>query len=151
MIDRCYNEKCSDYGSYGLRGIDVNSYWRESVSSFVEWSLENGWKKGLEIDRINNDKGYHPDNCRFVTHKINSKNKRLLQSNNKSGYCGASFCRTHKRWKSYITYDRARVNIGSFSNSIDAAVARDSYIISNNLLLPLNFEQPIRNIRYAKQ
>ena len=146
MYDRCYNKKCNDYKFYGERGIDICQLWINSPRLFIEWSLDNGWKKGLEIDRIDNDKGYSDKNCRFVTHKENSRNRRLLPSNNTSGFCGASFCRTHNIWKSYVTYNRKRINLGAFSNVIDAAVARDSYVISNNLCLPLNFNQPIKSI-----
>ena len=43
---------------------------------FLEWSLSNGWQKGLQFDRINNNCHYEPSNCRFVTSKINNRNRR---------------------------------------------------------------------------
>ncbi len=50
--------------------------WIHSPEVFINWALINGWIKGLTIDRINNDKNYCPENCRFVTQSENNKNRR---------------------------------------------------------------------------
>ncbi len=50
--------------------------WLENSYSFVLWALDNGWKNELVIDRIDNEKGYSPDNCRFVTITESNRNKR---------------------------------------------------------------------------
>lgn len=74
MKQRCksnYFEKKSYYD----KGIKVCEEWKSSFSEFVKWALKNKYKKGLVIDRINNSKGYYPENCRFVTPKINCNNK----------------------------------------------------------------------------
>lgn len=77
MHYRCENENHSEYKDYGGRGITVCKEWAmDNAQAFISWALENGWKKGLEIDRIDNDKGYSPDNCRFVTRSENCRNKR---------------------------------------------------------------------------
>lgn len=77
MHYRCENENHSEYKDYGGRGITVCEEWAmDNAQAFISWALENGWKKGLEIDRIDNDKGYSPDNCRFVTRSENCRNKR---------------------------------------------------------------------------
>lgn len=79
MIYRCYSEKSKDYMNYGGRGIKVCDEWRGKGSSkkFIEWSMINGYMKGLEIDRIDNDGDYSPQNCRYVTRKDNQRNKRM--------------------------------------------------------------------------
>jgi len=59
---------------YIKRGITVCEEWR-NFQTFEKWALANGWKKGLQIDRIDNDRGYSPDNCRFVTPRENLRNK----------------------------------------------------------------------------
>jgi len=76
MMDRCYNEKCQSYYLYGGRGIKVYVEWHEA-KKFIKWGKINGWRKNLEIDRVNNNKGYFPDNCRFATRAQNAKNTRL--------------------------------------------------------------------------
>ena len=72
---RCYNEKHEGYKNYGGRGIQVCDEWKSDFASFYEFCISKGWQKGLEIDRINNDGDYKPDNCRFVTPKENNQNK----------------------------------------------------------------------------
>ena len=61
---------------YRDRGITVCELWQNSPQAFGDWLLAHGWHKGLEIDRIDNDQGYSPENCRVVTPKENSNNKR---------------------------------------------------------------------------
>ena len=77
MHNRCEDVKNPAYPRYGGRGIKVCAEWSlDNIDNFISWAFENGWKKGLEIDRINNNKGYSPDNCRIVTPKENSRNRR---------------------------------------------------------------------------
>ena len=60
---------------YARRGIDVCDEWLNDYKAFEDWCNENGYKKGLQIDRIDNSKGYCPSNCRFVTPSENSRNR----------------------------------------------------------------------------
>lgn len=77
MHNRCEDPKNPAYPRYGGRGISVCDEWSlENVHAFISWANENGWKKGLQIDRIDNNKGYSPNNCRFVSSKENSRNRR---------------------------------------------------------------------------
>jgi hypothetical protein len=76
MQDRCYNKNHRCYHLYGGRGISVFQDWIESYEVFRDWALANGYRKGLEIDRENNDGNYTPQNCRFVTHTKNCNNTR---------------------------------------------------------------------------
>ncbi|MDR9419490.1 hypothetical protein [Gracilimonas sp.] len=61
---------------YSDRGIDICDEWENSYLEFKTWALENGYEEGLTIDRKNNDKGYHPGNCRFVPQYVNNANRR---------------------------------------------------------------------------
>ena len=76
MNRRCYNKKHPLYKYYGARGIYVCDDWRFDYNNFKRWSLENGWRKGLSIDRINNEKEYSPENCRWTTQKVQANNTR---------------------------------------------------------------------------
>lgn len=75
MKERCENPNRQKYKDYGGRGIKVCDEWHEA-SNFVKWALENGYEKGLQLDRIDNDGDYCPDNCRFVTAQENNRNRR---------------------------------------------------------------------------
>jgi hypothetical protein len=74
---RCYYEMSANYKDYGGRGIRVCDEWRNNFISFYNWSLANGYKKGLQIDRYpNNDGHYEPNNCRFALPVENMGNRR---------------------------------------------------------------------------
>ena len=75
MRYRCRNPNSKDYANYGGRGICVCSEW-DSYMNFKKWALTNGYHEGLQIDRRNNDKGYSPENCRWVTCKDNQRSRR---------------------------------------------------------------------------
>lgn len=80
MMQRCGHWKSGRNREYILsryeyRGIRVCEEWRKGFRKFEEWGLAHGWKKGLQIDRIDNNGDYSPENCRFVTPKVNSNNR----------------------------------------------------------------------------
>ena len=75
MKSRCENPNRDKYKDYGGRGIRLCEEWHKA-ENFVRWALANGYEPGLQIDRIDNDGDYCPENCRFVTPKQNSRNRR---------------------------------------------------------------------------
>lgn len=102
MKARCYNVTDKDYSDYGGRGIIVDSLWLVDFKSFYDWAMENGYKRGLEMDRKENSGNYEPDNCRFVTRSQNMRNTRR---NHIIEYKGERKCLAewaeitgHKRW-----------------------------------------------------
>lgn len=84
MKQRCNNPKRKDFKNYGARGIRV--CW-DSLKKFKNWALANGYAPGLEIDRIDNNGNYEPGNCRFVSHSVNNRNKRM-RCDNTTGFTG---------------------------------------------------------------
>jgi hypothetical protein len=71
MLHRCYNPKCKSFPSYGGRGIGMCFEWigENGLINFNKWCLEKGWTEDskLQIDRIDNEEDYSPDNCQFIT------------------------------------------------------------------------------------
>jgi len=80
MMQRCYNEKHHNYKRYGGRGITVCEEWKNPVN-FIEWAeITNGKSRnGRTLDRIDNNKGYSPDNCRWATLKDQSRNREVTK------------------------------------------------------------------------
>jgi hypothetical protein len=75
MHHRCKTKNHWGYKNYGGRGIKVCTEWKY-FEPFQDWALSHGYTDELQLDRINNNKGYSPVNCRFTTPKENSNNRR---------------------------------------------------------------------------
>lgn len=78
MMARCYNPKTENFYLYGGRGVSVCNEWRGDYESFLQWSLSNGWHKGLQLDKDikGNGKLYSPNDCLWVTPKENANSRR---------------------------------------------------------------------------
>lgn len=126
MKERCNNPNNKRYARYGARGIKVCEEWN-SFENFYKWSIENGWSPEMTIDRIDNDKGYSPENCRYVTRKVQNRN---YSKNHNITYKGETMCLAD--WADRFGINRAtilyRIKAGKtldevFSN-IDGRVKR---------------------------
>lgn len=76
MTQRCSNPKNKNYDNYGARGITVCDEWKHDFKAFYDWAMANGYQDGLSLDREDNDMGYSPKNCRWVTMKTQNNNRR---------------------------------------------------------------------------
>lgn len=87
MKSRCYKEYSKSYKDYGGRGIKICDEWlgEDGFTNFYKWSIENGYKDFLTIDRIDNDKNYSPCNCRWSTRNVQNNNSRHVHM---IEYCG---------------------------------------------------------------
>lgn len=106
--ERCFKPKCKSYKDYGARGITVCPEWLD-YKIFHAWSLENGYREGLSLDRKDNDKNYCPENCRWVTSKVQARNTR---TNKIVEVFGEKMCLAEAVEKySECTYDTVRIRI----------------------------------------
>ena len=129
MRRRCYYSKLINYQDYGGRGIRVSIRWKNNFVRFYKWAIKNGWQEGLQIDRINNDGNYHPNNCRFVTRKINMNNRRpeKLSKNNTTGYKGVYFHKASNKYRSIPYINGKLKHLGYFHTAKEAAQAIEAY------------------------
>lgn len=117
MKSRCGNPNTTNYNRYGGRGITVCDEWKNDFQAFYDWSISHGYADDLTIDRIDNDEGYSPDNCRWVTCKrqsINRCNNHIVTINGVSRclveWCndyGISYKTVRDRLKRGWTYEDA--------------------------------------------
>lgn len=127
---RCLDKNYKAYQNYGAVGITICDEWKDDFVAFMNWSYKNGYREGLSLDRIDNSKGYSPDNCRWVTWKDQCNNRR---SNINVTYQGRT--QTLKQWceELNLNYDlirnRMRKKRITFEEAIEEGVpaARNHY------------------------
>lgn len=108
---RCLNTKSKVYKDYGGRGIKICKEW-DDFFAFQEWSFLNGYSENLSIDRIDNNGDYSPENCRWVTMKVqgqNRRNSRLLTYHGETHTYSEWSEKTGVGWKTIE--DRVRRNV----------------------------------------
>lgn len=131
-MDRCRNINNTVYKYYGKRGITVCDEWHDAAT-FADWAFNNGWAKGLCLDRIDTNGDYCPENCRWTTPAENAINQRV-RKDNKTGYRGVHYDKYKKCYVGLISVNGKRVNVGTHkSDPRHVALLRDKFIIDNNL------------------
>lgn len=125
MKARCSNEKLPEYKNYGGKGIKVCKEWQNDYENFYNWAMSNGYKEELSIDRIDNSKGYNPENCRWATREEQANN---MTTNIKIEYQGE--IHTMKQWSkmlgisySALRYRKNKLNLTPLQALIDLAEA----------------------------
>lgn len=118
MKSRCYNPKNKRYERYGNRGILVCDEWMD-FKNFYNWAIENGFSEELSLDRIDNNKGYYPDNCRWATPRQQANN---TERNRKIMYNGEE--KTLSEWCRELNLDYKLIHsrIRSCNMSFDQAI-----------------------------
>jgi hypothetical protein len=105
MKQRCYNPNDKAYCFYGSKGIQIYSEWLDNPKSFEDWAIENGYNDNLTIDRIDEDKDYCPDNCRWVTLKDNARYKSTTHL-----ITVGDITKTGREWSNYLNLGVATIN-----------------------------------------
>lgn len=117
--DRCYNKNAPRYKNYGGRGIIICNEWKEEFLNFKFWALNNGYKEGLTIERIDVNGNYCPENCKFIPKQQQAFNK---QNTIKLTYKGQT--KRLKEWADLfnIKYDTLHNRIKNMGLEIDTAL-----------------------------
>ena len=132
MKQRCQNPKCKAYNNYGARGIKVCEEWQQ-FEPFLAWALANGYKKGLDLDREDNDGNYEPSNCRWISRRQNTNNRR---NTIRIAVDGVTLPDTI--WAERIGVDRALIKQWLQNHGEEYAAARIKDIMANGYT-PRNF------------
>lgn len=120
MKTRCSCKSVTEYSHYGGKGITVCEEWKNSFEAFYNWSIANGYAENLSIDRIDNEKAYSPDNCRWAdiaTQANNKSNNRLITYKGKT--------QTLAQWSKElnINYAKLQARINKYHWDIEKALS----------------------------
>lgn len=127
MIKRCLNKKHPSFKKYGAQGVTVCGRWR----TYAFFVLDMGERpQGMTLDRIDNTKGYQPDNCRWATTTQQALNRRMLKTNT-TGFIGVWLDKRCAKaavrpWRAGISFRDKTIHLGSFASAVEAARARDA-------------------------
>ena len=120
MIGRCNNPKIDSYPWYGARGIKVCDRWMERPGGFENFLEDMGERpKGFQLDRIDSDKDYSPENCKWSSKYEQMAN---IRSNNKD--VGVGWHKQRKKWRARIKNNGKDISLGLFHSYEDAVKAR---------------------------
>lgn len=119
MKGRCYNKNNPRYKRYGGKGVRVCDEWKDDFLEYACYIITLGWKKGLQVDRIDNDGDYEPSNVRIVTNLQNQFNRGPRDGTSK--YKGVS--KSKGKWIAQIGMNCRTIPIGRYSSEEEAAKA----------------------------
>ena len=107
MYCRCYYKSTNQYKNYGGKGIKVCEEWKhiEGFVNFYNWAMANGYRDDLTLDRIDNEKNYSPQNCRWVTYKQQCRNRT-----NNVYYTFKGETKTSKEWCEIYNISQTTLN-----------------------------------------
>lgn len=124
--ERCTNKNASNYKWYGAKGISVCDEWLD-FKSFYQWAMDNGWERGLTVDRIDTSKGYSPDNCRLVTLKQQCRNRSsnvVIEA--------AGECRLQCEWEEELGLKPKTIAKWKMRNGIEYVITRIEGMMEND-------------------
>ena len=127
MVQRCYEENHEAYESYGMKGKLVCDRWLEKFGKgFKNFCEDLGERpKGFKLDRIDNELGYSPSNCRWVSDDVSVFN-RGISRNNTSGCKGVTWAENINLWQAQLGFQYKNIILGYYDDWFDAVCARKS-------------------------
>ena len=126
MKQRCQNPRCTAFRNYGARGIKVCDEW-QAFEPFFNWAVSNGYMKGLELDRRDNDGDYEPANCRWVRRRDNLNNRRNTITIKVDGVVLPCTI-----WAERIGVDRALIKYWLYNHGEDYTATRIRQYMTND-------------------
>ncbi len=105
LINRCHNPKYKGYKYYGAKNIYVCNEWKENFENFYEWAISHNYSKGMEINRRDQTRNYHPDNCEWMPKGFSAGNtcKNIMVTIGNKTQCLAAWARDHECEVEYVT------------------------------------------------
>ena len=128
MINRCFTTSSSSYYKYGAKGIKVCNQWKNSYENFAKWAKDNGYTKGLTIDRKDATKNYTPQNCRWVNLTTQAHN-RPKPITNKSGHKNIHFNKSNNKWVVRFTIKSRRVELALCNTLQEAVILKEKFLL----------------------
>lgn len=126
MRSRCLSKSDPAYENYGGRGIGIDKSWNR----FEQFVADMGEQPfGLTLERVNNEKGYSKENCRWATREEQNKNRRLPKKavNNGSGLTGVCLRTRPLKWMAYGKVGKRQVVLYTGHDFFEACCARKSW------------------------
>ena len=134
MKQRCDNNDHQSFKYYGERSITYTQNWASFIN-FKRWAMSSGYDDTLTLERIDVNGDYTESNCTWVSRSTQMANRRFTSLT--EGYGGIE--KTPTSYRVRIKYNNQRFHIGVFPTALEAAIARDKYIVDNNLPHMRNF------------
>lgn len=141
MKQRCYNKNDKNYRWYGAKGVKVCNEWLNNPETFEEWSLQNGYADELTIDRVDEDKDYSPDNCRWIPHVDNTKYKSTTSMINVDGEVHSGI-----DWSKILGLGRNRINTYIRQYGLNNVIEFIRRYLKNPDLKPINNNHSIYSV-----
>lgn len=141
MKQRCYNTRNKAYRWYGAKGIKICDEWMKNPKLFEEWAMQNGYKNNLTIDRINENKDYSPNNCRWITGLDNTKYKSTTSLINVDGEIHSG-----KDWAKMLGFGHNLINTYIRKYGLDNTIEFIKKYIEKPNLRPSNRNQSIYSL-----
>lgn len=120
MKARCTKEYSGDFHRYGARGITVCDAW-QNFATFRCWAESSGYRQGLTIDRRDNDRGYEPDNCRWIDRKAQNRNRR---NNKRYAFRGENLMISEIAERTGVSRSMIYLRVTRYGFDIERAVAQ---------------------------